>query len=614
MSRWLIALVLAFASTLTAAQMAPADAELGGLWALETQFASFPSGELVVERRGARWQATFAGQTLDVEAGGDRLVATFPDAIGGFRGERPDGNGPLLAFWLRPGAFEDPRFPGGATSPFATAITLEPDGRHRWRGSVRALPVPIRLYLKIFRNEEGMWLAAFRDPDQNHNLGASRFRVTEAGGKLAFSLPNEAGGFDVAFEGVRVGQTGAIRVPWPYAGYEVELRPTTPERTQAFLPRPPGEPPYAYRVPDALDDGWPVARASEVGVDEAALASAVRGIIDGDPAARTPSLVHSMLVARGGRLILEEYFFGTTRDMPHDTRSAGKTFSSVLMGAARRQGVAIGPESRIVELLAGRGPFAHPDPRKAQITLAHLMTHTSGLACNDYDEASPGHEDTMSSQRAQPDWWKYTLDLPMAHDPGVRYAYCSATMNLVSGALTTATGTWLPELFDRALARPLDFGEWHWMLTPTGEGYLGGGAWLRPRDLLKVGQLYLDGGTWRGRRILDESWIAESTTARMAITPQTTGYSEEEFGNDFGRGEDALAWHLGTLSIGERSVRTYAASGNGGQLLVVAPELELAMVFTGGNYRQGGIWSRWPQALVGDALAAGLGPVPARVR
>ena len=100
----------------------------------------------------------------------------------------------------------------------------------------------------------------------------------------------------------------------------------------------------------------------------------------------------------------------------------------------------------------------------------------------------------------------------------------------------------------------------------------------------------------------------------MAITPQTTGYSDEEFGNDFGLGEDALAWHLGTLSIGERSVRTYAASGNGGQLLVVAPELELAMVFTGGNYRQGGIWSRWPQALVGDALAAGLGPVPARVR
>ena len=29
----------------------------------------------------------------------------------------------------------------------------------------------------------------------------------------------------------------------------------------------------------------------------------------------------------------------------------------------------------------------------------------------------------MTSQRAQPDWWKFTLDLPMSHDPGARFAY-----------------------------------------------------------------------------------------------------------------------------------------------------------------------------------------------
>jgi CubicO group peptidase (beta-lactamase class C family) len=607
MSRWLFVFVLASTPAVAASQTAPSDGELGGLWALETQFVSFPSGELVVERRGDRWLATFAGQTVDVEATGDRLEAAFAEGVGAFRGKRPEGDGPLEGYWRRAGASEDPRFSAGATAPFATAITLKGDGRNRWRGTVRTLPTPIRLYLKIFRNEEGMWLAALRDPDQNRIGGASRFRVTEVGGKLHFSLPNEAGGFDVAFEGVREPRTGAIRLPWPDAEHEVDLQPTTPERTRAFLPRPPGEPRYVYRVPDALDDGWPVARASEVGVDEAALTAAVREIIDGDPTAREPSLVHSMLVARRGRLILEEYFFGYMRDTPHDTRSAGKTFASVLIGAARQQGVNVGPESRIIELLADRGPFAHPDPRKAQITLTHLMTHTSGLSCNDNDEASPGQEDTMSAQRAQPDWWKYTLDLPMAHDPGTRYAYCSATMHLVSGALTAATGTWLPELFDHTLARPLGFGEWHWMLTPTGEGYLGGGAWLRPRDLLKVGQVYLDGGTWRGRRVLPESWVDESTTARIAITPQTTGYSEGEFGDYYFRGEDALAWHLGTLQVGDRSVRTYAASGNGGQILVVAPELELAMVFTGGNYRQGGIWGRWPQRFVAEAFAAGSG-------
>jgi hypothetical protein len=29
-------------------------------------------------------------------------------------------------------------------------------------------------------------------------------------------------------------------------------------------------------------------------------------------------------------------------------------------------------------------------------------------------------------------------------------------------------------------------------------------------------------------------------------------------------------------------------------------------VFTGGNYRQGGIWSRWPQELVADEIITSI--------
>jgi CubicO group peptidase (beta-lactamase class C family) len=328
----------------------------------------------------------------------------------------------------------------------------------------------------------------------------------------------------------------------------------------------------------------------------------VQKILDGDPASRAPALVHSMLIARHGKLVLEEYFFGFDRETPHDVRSAGKTFASVMLGAAMLRGVPISPESRIYQVFAQRGPFANPDPRKAHITLAHLMTHTSGLACNDNDESSPGNEDTMQAQTAQPDWWKFTLDLPMAHEPGTRYAYCSANMNLVGGALTVATQTWLPELFERAVARPLGFGRYHWVLARNEDGYLGGGAWIRPRDLLKVGQAYLDGGVWRGKRIVSAEWVKQSTLPRMHISPATTGLSPEEFGNSYGEADDGYAWHLGTLKVGERAYRTYAASGNGGQFLVVAPELDMVIVFTGGNYRQGGIWSRWPSELIGTEI------------
>jgi CubicO group peptidase (beta-lactamase class C family) len=328
------------------------------------------------------------------------------------------------------------------------------------------------------------------------------------------------------------------------------------------------------------------------------LAKLINRLARTNPSAGRPILMHSVLVARRGRLVLEEYFFGHGRDQVHDTRSAGKTFGAVMLGAAMLEGARLSPETQITRLLAGRGPFANPDPRKDAITLAHLMTHSAGLACNDNDDASPGNEETMQMQRAQPDWWKHTLDLPMAHEPGVRYAYCSANTNLVGAALTTATRTWLPALFERTIARPLEFGRWHWNLIPNGEGYLGGGARLLPRDLLKIGQMYLDGGVWKGKRIVDTSWVRISTAPHMEISPATTGMDSLEFGNNYIRAMEGYLWHLGELKADPRTYHAYMASGNGGQLLVVVPDLEMVVVFTGGNYRQGGIWLRWVSQVI----------------
>jgi CubicO group peptidase (beta-lactamase class C family) len=82
--------------------------------------------------------------------------------------------------------------------------------------------------------------------------------------------------------------------------------------------------------------------------------------------------------------------------------------------------------------------------------------------------------------------------------------------------------------------------------------------------------------------------------------------SEAEFDEQYAEGEDAYAWHLGELRAGDRAYKTYYASGNGGQLLIVAPELEMVVVFTGGNYRQGGIWGRWDDEIVGAEIVASI--------
>ena len=326
-----------------------------------------------------------------------------------------------------------------------------------------------------------------------------------------------------------------------------------------------------------------------VGIDEAALSRVTRELIAVEPWKRG-LLAHSLLVARHGKLVFEEYFYGWNRDRPHDIRSAGKSFTSVLLGAVMRTGTPLSPETPVLPLFADRGSIANPDPRKARITLGHLMTHTSGLAIDDNDEGSPGSEDAMQTQRAQPDWARYTLDLPMAHEPGTHYAYASGGMNLAGAAIAAATHAWIPELFEREIARPLEFGRWHWNLMPNHEGYLGGGAHLRPRDLLKIGQVYLDGGTWKGRRIVSADWVRESTHGRAPVNRETTGLDSTAFAEFYGEGgAEAYAWHPHTLNVGGHALQEYEANGNGGQILIVIPERDLAVVFTAGNYGQG-VW------------------------
>jgi len=609
MRSWLLLAALPAAPP-AAGQAAGSGDPMLGIWVIESVYRPGLLGELVVRRAGTGWLATLAGAEVRAEPKGDSVRIGFGREVGRFRGRLAKGGRSIAGFWLQPSAVTTERpSPVGSRQPFATPLVLARVKPGEWRGTVRQLEQRFTLFLKVYRDSAGRLLGAIRNHDFNSNGGATLYRLTSQGDSVVLTAPID-GPSQVRHAAVFAGAAEGFRLFWPDAGEVLRLAPATPSQAANFSRRPPDAPPYSYRAPPPTGDGWETARAREVGMDEDSLTGVIRRIAAADPAVRAPPLMHSLLVARRGKLVLEEYFFGFTRDTPHDTRSAGKTFSSVLLGAAMRRGVRLAPESRIYQVMAPLGPFANPDPRKARITLAHLLTHTPGLACNDNDEASPGNEDRLQSQRGQPDWWKYTLDLPMAHEPGVRYAYCSANINLVGGALTVATGTWVPELFDRWIARPLEFGVYHWNLTPNDQGYFGGGAFLRPRDLLKVGQAYLDGGVWRGRRIVDSSWTAVSTKSRIHISPASTGLSEEEFGEFYGRGNDAYAWHLGAVESGDRVYRTYAATGNGGQVLLVVPELRLVVVFTGANYRQGGIWGRWAQQIVGDQIIPAMGPQP----
>ena len=121
-------------------------------------------------------------------------------------------------------------------------------------------------------------------------------------------------------------------------------------------------------------------------------------------------------------------------------------------------------------------------------------------------------------------------------------------------------------LHDILIARRVLIG----VIAGEARGHGGGGLYIRPRDFLKLGQLYLDDGVWKGKRLLDPGWAAVATTPYNNIWKEEYGYG----------------WWIFSYPYKGRQAKAYYAGGNGGQYVIVIPELDLNIVGFGGNYNQ----------------------------
>lgn len=569
-------MVASYAGASVSAQNPPAPGDgLVGLWGSETTSGPRVRGELTLERGPQQWMASVGGYHVTAPLTGDSIRIVLPGGEGELR-SRIDSGGVVRGFWVQPPVYG---------SPYATPVVLQRVHQRAWRGTVAPLEGRFSLYLLIRRDGDGSLQGVFRNPEMNWTGGAPWFRVTRQRDSISFVDPTTG---KPSF--VQPYDSAQRRISMEVGG-PISLTPLSLDEAAGFLPRSPAESSQHYRAPLRREDGWRTGRAKAVGMDEARLAQLVERIATTDPTGKGAPLIHSVLVARRGRLVLEEYFFGYSAERLHDLRSASKTFTSVMAGAAMQAGAPITMTTPVTSVFRGRGTGLAHDPRKDRITMGNLLTHSSGLACDENDSESPGNEGTMQQQTRQPDWYRYVLDLPMAHDPGTTYAYCSGGMNLAGGMIARTTEMWLPDFFDRYVARPLGIDRYAMNLMPTGEAYAGGGVYLRPRDLLKFGQAYLDGGTWNGKRVVTVPWAKESTAPQIR-TPDGAS--------------DGYGWHRHELQLAGKSYPSYEANGNGGQFLIVVPELDLAVVFTAGNYNQYPIWRKFRDELVPQYIMAAL--------
>ena len=348
-----------------------------------------------------------------------------------------------------------------------------------------------------------------------------------------------------------------------------------------------------FSTPQTLDDGWEVSAPDKVGFNQQQLEKLVDNISDEN------SALNSLVIARHGKLVVEEHFNGYSPDSLQKIWSITKAITGTIIGIAADKRL-LSEKDSIYKYLTDYIPNATSS--KGAITIEHLMTMTSG-----FEWIELGGPKSAGFQLAySKDWIAFTLNQPHINVPGTTFNYSTGNTMLLAPIIKNATGQQANEFTHDNLFIPLGITNYEWdtqseFWTKTQSGELpgakrpsdidytksfsdfsntGSGLRMRPRDLCKIGQLYLNKGKWNEKQIVSEKWINEST--------------QSHFGNsDYG-------YHWRFMDIQNKSC--YYATGFGLQRIFVFPTLDLVVIMTQQHYETMSQGEKWTNQFLAKLL------------
>jgi len=346
---------------------------------------------------------------------------------------------------------------------------------------------------------------------------------------------------------------------------------------------------YTYQSPENINDGLEVGSLEEVNIDSALIEKSVNDINRGKYRE-----VHSILIYKDGKLVLEEYFDGYkykwdgpnyngdwviwTRSTEHVLQSVTKSITSICIGIAVDNGFIQSVNQSIFDYLP---EYQHLNTDgKKKITIEHLLTMTSGLKWDEW-----GAPNNSLDNDAIGLWFHdegpitFLLERPLINEPGTSFTYNGGGIDILGEILKNATNMDIDEFSRKYLFEPLgiDFFNWY---NRFENGVIDAASGLKmiPRDMVKIGVTFLNNGVWNGKQIISEQWVEKSATTYPGNTRIKLP------GEDSGRVGYSYSWWTKQYSNSGKKINMFWAGGWGGQRIMVFPELNSVVVFTGGNW------------------------------
>ena len=266
--------------------------------------------------------------------------------------------------------------------------------------------------------------------------------------------------------------------------------------------------------------------------------------------------LHSIMIARNGRVVVEGWWTPYSADLNHWLFSLSKSFTSTGVGIASAEGL-IDLDDKVISFFPRNTPDPPGDNLKA-MTVRDLLKMTHG---------HHGNADHTVMRSDDPNWTRKWLAFDVDHAPGTHWAYCNSASYMLSAIVQKVTGERLVDYLKPKLFEPLGIANPVWDESPEGISLGGSGLRITTEDILRFGQLYLQQGAWEGTQILPETWVAEATSLQAATPP----------------GDHIKGWGYNFTIFPEQEA--FGSGGVFGQNCYIIPETNTVIAITAGVSR-----------------------------
>ncbi len=214
-----------------------------------------------------------------------------------------------------------------------------------------------------------------------------------------------------------------------------------------------------------------------------------------------------LLVVRNDEILLERYAAGNDENSLWVSYSISKSVTSMLLGAAVRDGYINSVDERVSDYLPRLKGTPYEDA-----TIKNLLQMSSGAAWNE-DYADP-KSDVNNTPGGIVNLINYLASKDRVATPGDKFNYNTGETNLTGAVVRAAIGNNLATYLTDKIWIPFGMeSDANWLLEGPYQGELGGcciSATLR--DYARLGIFALNGGELRnGRQVLAGNWMRDST-------------------------------------------------------------------------------------------------------